>query len=178
MPRLLAPSISSTSTSSPVAIAMADVALVARRRASGRRSQLSALARIRARRGLADAAGTGEQVGVPDAIGFDRVLQRLGDMLLADQLVKAAGTVATGNDRALLSEASWLSGDSDINSVVREVDGNGQPKPQASFLLAGGDPHTKLHRLWLLQLRPDQVHDSQSQGPPPASKIDRGNPAV
>ena len=37
-------------------------------------------------------------------------------------------------------------------------------------LLGGGNPHTKLHRLWLLQLRPDQVHDSQSQGLPPPSK--------
>ena len=34
----------------------------------------------------------------------------------------------------------------------------------------GGNPHTKLHRLWLLQLRPDQVHDSQSQGSPPPDK--------
>jgi hypothetical protein len=39
-----------------------------------------------------------------------------------------------------------------------------------NFLPAGGDPHTELHRLWLLQLRPDQVHDSQSQGPPPPDK--------
>ena len=30
------------------------------------------------------------------------------------------------------------------------------------YLRVGGNPHTKLHRLWLLQLRPDQVHDSQS----------------
>ena len=37
---------------------------------------------------------------------------------------------------------------------------------------AGGGPHTKLHRLWLLQLRPDQVHDPQSQGPPPADTWD------
>ena len=40
----------------------------------------------------------------------------------------------------------------------------------ASPLRAGGNPHTKLHRLWLLQLRPDQVHDSQSQGLPPARR--------
>ena len=38
-------------------------------------------------------------------------------------------------------------------------------------LFGGGDPHTKLHRLWLLQLRPDQVHDLQSQGPPPSNKF-------
>ncbi|GAA5509901.1 hypothetical protein Rcae01_05406 [Novipirellula caenicola] len=34
-----------------------------------------------------------------------------------------------------------------------------------------GDPHTELHRLWLLQLRPDQVHDSQSQGSPLSDTI-------
>ena len=42
---------------------------------------------------------------------------------------------------------------------------------ERNILLGGGDPHTKLHRLWLLQLRPDQVHDSPSQGPPPPSKM-------
>ena len=47
MPRLLAPSISSTSTSSPAADALADVALVAGA-GVGPFSQLSALARIRA----------------------------------------------------------------------------------------------------------------------------------
>ncbi|TWT83949.1 hypothetical protein CA13_54230 [Planctomycetes bacterium CA13] len=38
------------------------------------------------------------------------------------------------------------------------------------ILFGGGNPRTKLHRLWLLQLRPDQVHDSQSQGSPPSNK--------
>ena len=37
-------------------------------------------------------------------------------------------------------------------------------------LLGGGNPYTKLHRLWLLQLRPDQVRDSQSQGLPPPNR--------
>ena len=41
-------------------------------------------------------------------------------------------------------------------------------------LSGGGNPHTKLHRLWLLQLRPDQVHDSQSQGSPPPDKRSSG----
>ena len=36
------------------------------------------------------------------------------------------------------------------------------PLQRKNSLPGGGDPHTKLHRLWLLQLRPDQVHDSQS----------------
>ncbi len=43
------------------------------------------------RRSLADAASTGEQIGVADAIGVDRVDQRLRHLLLPDQIVKGLG---------------------------------------------------------------------------------------
>ena len=49
-------------------------------------------------RGLAHAAGAGEQIGVADAIGGDRVRQGLGDVLLADQLVEGLRPIAAGDD--------------------------------------------------------------------------------
>ena len=97
MPRLLAPSISSTSTSSPAADALADVALVAGRR----RRALHAVERLGQDAGgrrLADAAGAGEQVGVADAIAGDGVLQRPGDVLLADELVERLRPIAASDD--------------------------------------------------------------------------------
>ena len=80
--------------------AAADVALVARRR----RRALHAVERLgenpRGRR-LADAAGTGEQIGVPDAVAGDRLLERPGDVLLADQLVERLRPIAAGDDDVL-----------------------------------------------------------------------------
>ena len=97
MPRLLAPSISSTSTSPPADTLLADVALVAGRR---RRAALAVerLGQNAGGRGLADAAGTGEQIGVADAIAGDRLLQRPGDVLLADQLVERLRPIAASDD--------------------------------------------------------------------------------
>ena len=97
MPRLLAPSISSTSTSSPVAT---------RRQTShslhgvgvGPLHAVERLGQNAGRRRLADAAGTGEQIGVPDAVAGDRLLQRPGDVLLADQLVKRLRPIAASDD--------------------------------------------------------------------------------
>ena len=42
-------------------------------------------------RGLADAARPDKQVGVRDASGFDRVLERARDMLLTDHIIKPLG---------------------------------------------------------------------------------------
>ena len=88
MPRLLAPSISSTSTSSPVADALADVALRCRGSGVGPCLAVERLGQDPGRRGLAHAPGTGEQVGVAHAVGGDRVRQGLGDVLLADQVLE------------------------------------------------------------------------------------------
>ena len=65
--------------------ALADVALVAGRR----RGALFAIQRLGEDAGggrLAHAPRPGEQIGVAYAVAGDRVLQRLGDVLLADQL--------------------------------------------------------------------------------------------
>ena len=77
--------------------AQADVALVARR---GRRAvdAVERLGQDAGGRRLADAAGAGEQIGVADAVAGDGLLQRLGDVLLADQLVERLRPVAAGDD--------------------------------------------------------------------------------
>ncbi len=100
MPRLLAPSISSTSTSSPVLMLLADVALVAGRR-RGAFFAVQGLGQDSGGRGLAHPAGAGEQIGVADAIGRDGVRQRLGDVLLADQFGEGLRPIPPGDDDVL-----------------------------------------------------------------------------
>jgi hypothetical protein len=51
------------------------------------------------RRGLADAAGAGEEEGVGDAVLFDGVGQRLGDVLLADEVIELLGSPLAGQDQ-------------------------------------------------------------------------------
>ena len=53
-------------------------------------------------RGLAHAAGAGEEIGMADAIGRDRVRQRLGDVFLADQFVERLRPIAPGDDDVLV----------------------------------------------------------------------------
>ena len=47
-------------------------------------------------RGLANAAGAAKEIGVRGAVGLDRVLQRAGDRLLANDLAEIARSVAAG----------------------------------------------------------------------------------
>jgi len=47
---------------------------------------------------LADAAGAGEEVGVPDASRFDRTGEAAGDMFLTDEFVEPLRPVAAGDD--------------------------------------------------------------------------------
>jgi hypothetical protein len=68
----------------------ADVALVAGR-GVGPADAVERLGEDPGRRGLADAAGAGEQIGVPDADWSRWRCQRLRDVLLADQLVESCG---------------------------------------------------------------------------------------
>ncbi len=49
-------------------------------------------------RSLANAASAGEQIGVTDAIGRDRVGQSLRDLILADKLAEILGAIAAGDD--------------------------------------------------------------------------------
>ena len=86
--------------------AQADVALVARRR---RRAVLAVerLGQDAGGRGLADAAGTGEQIGVADAVAGDGLLQRPGDVLLADQLVERLRPIAASDD-GVAAVGGWL----------------------------------------------------------------------
>ena len=67
----------------------------------GPRYAVEGLGQNAGRRGLADAAGAGEQVGVPDAVAGDGPLQGLGDVLLADQLVERLRPIAPGDDDIL-----------------------------------------------------------------------------
>ena len=78
--------------------ALADLALAAGR---GRRAAFAveALGENAGGGGLAHAAGAGEQIGVPDAVAGDGALQRLGDVLLADQLVEPSAADSAGRRR-------------------------------------------------------------------------------
>jgi hypothetical protein len=67
---LLAPSISMTSVSCPVMIAVSTSA------ACSLGAPLSALAKIAGHGGLADAPRAAEEIGVRDAVGLDRGLER------------------------------------------------------------------------------------------------------
>ena len=64
-------------------------------------SQLRALARIRAADVLPTPAGSGEQVGVADAVGRNGVGQGLGHVFLADQVVERLRAVSPGDDDVL-----------------------------------------------------------------------------
>ena len=62
--------------------------------ATGACSQFSARARMRADGGLAAAARAGEEVGVVDPVVRQRRAQRLGDVVLPDDLGEGLGPVA------------------------------------------------------------------------------------
>ena len=97
MPRLLAPSISSTSTSLP-ALMLWQMSHWLQGVGVGPELAIEGLGQDARRRRLADAAGAGEQIGVPDAVGGDGVGQGPGDVLLADQLVEGLRPIAPGHD--------------------------------------------------------------------------------
>ena len=54
---------------------------------------------------LSDSAGTGEQVSMSDAVGFDRVGKRLGNVALANQIRKGLRAIPEGNDLVFASGA-------------------------------------------------------------------------
>ena len=97
MPRLLAPSISSTSTSSPVAT-LRQTSHSLQGVGVGPVHAVERLGQDAGGRRLADAAGAGEQIGVADAVAGDRLLQRAGDVLLADQLLERLRPIAASDD--------------------------------------------------------------------------------
>ena len=107
MPRLLAPSISSTSTSSPV-LMLWQMSHWLQGVGVGPLLAVQRLGQDSRGRGLAHSAGAGEQIGMADAVGGNRVRQRLGDVLLADQFVEGLRPVAPGNDDVLARGPSAL----------------------------------------------------------------------
>ena len=86
-------------------------------------SQFSALARIRAAEVLPTPAGAGEQIGMADAIGGDRVRQGLGDVLLADQFGERLRPIAPGDDHVRLRRGRRLQSRSE--SVAEDMGGSG-----------------------------------------------------
>ena len=66
-------------------------------RESGRWAQFRALAKIRAVDVLPTPRAPGEQIGVTDPMGRDRVHQRLSNLLLAHQVVKRFGAVTASD---------------------------------------------------------------------------------
>ena len=104
MPRLLAPSISSTSTSSPV-LMLRQMSHWLQGVGVGPFSQFERLGQDSGGRGLAHAASAGEQIGVADAVGRNGVRQGLGDVFLADQFRESLRPVPPGDDDVLVRGA-------------------------------------------------------------------------
>ena len=100
MPRLLAPSISSTSTSSP-ALMLRQMSHSLQGAGVGPLLAVQRLGQDPGGRGLADAAGPGEQIGMAHAVRGDGVREGLGDVLLADQLVERLRPIAPRDDDVL-----------------------------------------------------------------------------
>jgi hypothetical protein len=94
-----AASISMTSMSSPAGDRRARVALAAGIRCRGVTClTIQALGQDAGGAGLAGAARAAEQIGVCDAAGGDRLLQRARDVVLPDEFIEVAGAVAAGED--------------------------------------------------------------------------------
>jgi uncharacterized RDD family membrane protein YckC len=98
-PVLLAASISTTSMSSPRAIAVHELHVP---HGSGRRRvallAVQALGEDARGRGLARPPRAAEQVRVRDPPGGDRLLQRARDVVLPDELIERPGSVTAGED--------------------------------------------------------------------------------
>src|SRR5262249_25840792 len=56
---------------------------------------------------LAGATGAAEEVGVGDSAGSDRLLERLGNVVLADDLVEGGGAIAASQDG--VRHSGWAS---------------------------------------------------------------------
>ena len=103
MPRLVAASISMTSTEWPEGISVQDSQML-QGSGVGRTSDPMALRQLRADGedagdgGLADAAVAGEDVAVGDAVLGERVEQRAGDVVLADDVGEEGRAVFSGEN--------------------------------------------------------------------------------
>ena len=169
MPRLLAPSISSTSTSSPAAMAL-QMSHSPQGVGVGPLLAVEGLGEDAGGGGLADAAGAGEQVGVGDAVAGEGVGQGPGDGLLADEVGERLRPVAAGEDGVglarggrrrrvlglggLLGHGPWL-------FLRRTATRGGVPEEVT--------PRHSVRCLWLLPSRPDQVRNFPLGGSPPGT---------
>ena len=138
-PVWVAASISSTSMSRPSAISM-QASQTPHGSAVGPFTQLSARARMRARRGLAAAARAGEHERLGDAPALERVAQRPGHGLLAEHVIETLGTPLAGED---------LVGHEGMESPVQFRTAGSHRGPEGL--------HTSRKRLALLPSGPDAV---------------------
>ena len=164
IPRLLAPSISSTSTSSPLAICW-QMSHSPQGVVVGPSMQFSALGENSGGRGLAHAAGAGEQIGMSDAVGRDCILQAPGRPWPGRPVLrKRLRTVSPGDD-----DIFTASGADHRLPCDQPCQRNNRGAPvrtcKGRCRRTASDPRTRVHRLGLLRLRPDPVHGSPSQGP-------------
>ena len=122
MPRLLAPSISSTSTSSPV-LMLWQMSHWLQGVGGGAVLAIQGFGQDPRGGGLAHAPRPGEQIGVAHPVGRDRVPQRLGDVLLADQFREVCGryrraTTTYGRGSAAAAGGSGLAAEDMIAKVM------------------------------------------------------------
>ena len=94
MPRLLAASISSTSSAVPARMATAVLAGIVGRGGRAVRA-VDAASQNFGRRGFARAARSGKEIGVRELSAFDRRGQRADDGILADEVGKRPGAPGT-----------------------------------------------------------------------------------
>ena len=128
---------------------------------------IQALGENPGRRRLADSASAGEQVRVSHAIGRDRVAQRLGHLVLPHQFAERLRPIPPRDDDVLVRR--WIAGCGGfrgaraiIGLAGHETRHHGPQKTKTRPPKSA--PRTRVHRLWLLLLRPDQVHGSPLRG--------------
>ena len=136
-----APSISSTSKAMPSAISR-QVEQALHGSGAGPRSQLSALARMRAVVVLPTPRGPGEEERVRDATGRDRRLQRPRDVLLADDVREALRPQPAGEH------------------LIAHASSRRSPAPRHPTVMARVPCGTEGHSVPLLPSGPDGVRDA------------------
>ena len=118
------------------------------------------------RRGLANSAGTGEQIGVADSIGGNRLLEGLGNVLLADQFVKCLGAVAASNDRVTGTPLRKQQAEFSVSDIPLSAD------IELRYSLGTGPPHKGTHAYGWLCFHPDQVRMVPIAGAPYQGRTD------
>ena len=138
-------------------------------------------------RRLADPAHAGQDIGLMDAIGFERIGERAHHRLLADQVGEAGGAVFTrehaigsrlGGARAEVEPERRLGGDGVRDQVIHARTGlasGAQARGLGKRAAVGGWTKTRPGSLGLLPSGPDPVGERYVLRQPPGPYLDHAD---